>query len=50
MTPDNDSICDSWVREQDRLERSLERQLLEWEDVPSDYGMHRDCYPNYKED
>ena len=47
--PDNESICDTYEREQARLERSLKRQVLEFEDVPNDYGTHRECYPN-KED
>lgn len=48
--PDNKSICDTYEREQARLERSLKKQVLEFETVPDDYGQHKKCYPNYKEE
>ena len=42
--PDNDSIYDTYEHEQARLERSLKRQVLEFETVPDDYGTHNSCY------
>jgi hypothetical protein len=53
MTPDNLSIYEAYEAEQERQERIRRRNAIEWgddwddlefQDVPDDYGNHKELY------
>ena len=43
--PDNYDLYEMYEKEQERLSK-----VLGFHDVPNDYGTHKECYPNYKEE